>query len=58
VSYEGAPPAVLPAISSTEVRTMIREERWEELEPLMPREVLAYVRARALYASDEGRASS
>jgi nicotinate-nucleotide adenylyltransferase len=57
VTYEGAPPAVLPAISSTEVRTMIREERWEELEPLVPREALAYARARGLYTSDEGQAS-
>ncbi|CAN5859762.1 nicotinate-nucleotide adenylyltransferase [soil metagenome] len=51
VSFEGAPPAVLPAISSTEVRTMIGAGRWEELEPLVPRAVLDHVRARGLYAS-------
>ena len=51
VSYDGAPPAVLPSISSTEVRTMVGEGRWDELEPLMPRAVLAHVRAHGLYAA-------
>jgi nicotinate-nucleotide adenylyltransferase len=51
VTYEGAPPAILPAISSTEVREMIGAGRWDALEPLVPREVLAYVRARGLYGS-------
>lgn len=50
VAYEGAPPAVLPAISSTEVRAMIAAERWSDLEDFVPREVLAFVRARRLYA--------
>jgi nicotinate-nucleotide adenylyltransferase len=49
VTYEGAPAPVLPAISSTEVRGMVAEERWDELEPLVPRDVLAHVRARRLY---------
>ncbi len=52
VSFEGAPPAVLPAISSTEVRAKIAEGRWDELEPLVPREVLTYVRAHDLYPRD------
>jgi len=49
---EGAdvPPALLPAVSSTMVRTMIGEARWDELALLLPREVLAHVRARGLYA--------
>jgi nicotinate-nucleotide adenylyltransferase len=51
VTYDGAPPAVLPAISSTEVRTMIGAGRWEELEPLVPRRVLEHARAQGLYAS-------
>lgn len=51
VEYDGAPPAVLPAISSTEVRAMIGAGQWADLEPLVPREVLAYARARGLYQS-------
>lgn len=51
VSYAGAPPAVLPSISSTEVRAMVGEGRWDELEPLMPRSVLAHVRAQGLYTA-------
>lgn len=51
VTYEGAPPAVLPQISSTEVRAMIAAGKWDELEPVLPREVLAYVRDKKLYAS-------
>jgi nicotinic acid mononucleotide adenylyltransferase len=42
---------VLPSISSTEVRSMIGAGRWEELEPLVPRGVLAHARARGLYTS-------
>jgi nicotinate-nucleotide adenylyltransferase len=49
VSYEGAPPAVLPAISSTEVRALIAAGRWDDLEPLVPRGVLEHVRAQGLY---------
>jgi len=51
VSYEGAPVAVLPNVSSTEVRARIGEGRFEELEALVPREVLAHARARGLYAA-------
>lgn len=50
VDYEGAPPAVLPAISSTEVRAKIARGSWADVEELVPREVLAHVRARRLYA--------
>lgn len=49
VSYEGAPPAVLPEISSTEVRAAIGEERWADVEPFMPRAVLTHARDRGLY---------
>lgn len=51
VTYEGAPPPVLPSISSTEVRSMIGAGRWDELEPLVPAAVLAHARARGLYGS-------
>lgn len=51
ISFEGAPAPVLPAISSTEVRTKVAEARWLELAALVPREVLVHIRARGLYAS-------
>lgn len=51
VTYPGAPPAVLPSISSTEVRAMIAAGRWDDLAPLIPRAVLGYARENALYAS-------
>lgn len=46
---EGAPWAVLPKVSSTEVRAKIAEGRWDELRALVPRRVLAYVKERGLY---------
>lgn len=49
VSYEGAPAAVLPEISSTEVRAAIGEGRWADVEPFMPRAVLTYAREQGLY---------
>lgn len=51
VTYEGAPPPVLPSISSTEVRAMIAEGRDDALAELVPRDVLAHVRAAKLYRS-------
>ena len=51
VTFAGAPPAILPAISSTEVREKIARGAWDELEPLVPRAVLAFVRERGLYKS-------
>ncbi len=45
----GAPRAVLPAISSTEVRDLIAQQRWPDLDSLVPRAVLAHVRAHGLY---------
>ena len=50
VAYEGAPASVLPAISSTEVRAKIASGAWTELEEVVPREVLGWIRARGLYA--------
>lgn len=49
VSYDGAPPPILPAISSTDVRKKIAEGRWGELEEYVPKDVLAYVKSHGLY---------
>ena len=50
VETPGAPPPVLPAISSTDVRAKIASGKWDELAHLVPREVLGLIRARGLYA--------
>jgi nicotinate-nucleotide adenylyltransferase len=44
-------PQVLPALSSTEVRAKLAAKAWEELSPLVPRNVLVYIRAHGLYGS-------
>jgi nicotinate-nucleotide adenylyltransferase len=49
VSYDGAPPPILPAISSTDVRKKIAEGRFGELEEYLPKDVLAYVKSHGLY---------
>src|SRR5207237_357127 len=49
VTYEGAPAPVLPCISSTEVRAKLAEGRADDLDAVVPREVLAYIRDRGLY---------
>lgn len=46
---EGVPETLLPAVSSSEVRARIATGRWADLTPLVPRDVLAYVRERRLY---------
>jgi nicotinate-nucleotide adenylyltransferase len=46
-------PALLPEVSSTQVRDAIARGAWDEVEKLVPREVLAYARARGLYAAPE-----
>jgi nicotinate-nucleotide adenylyltransferase len=50
VDAADAPLAVLPAISSTDVRAKIAAARWDDLAALVPRDVLEHVRARGLYA--------
>ena len=50
VEADGAPPPILPAISSTDVRTKIAAQAWDELAAYVPREVIAIIRARGLYA--------
>jgi nicotinate-nucleotide adenylyltransferase len=49
VNAPGAPPPVLPEISSTHVRQCLAEGRDAELAALVPRAVLARIRARGLY---------
>ena len=49
VETPGAPPPVLPSISSTDVRTKVAEGKWDELSHLVPRDVLALIRERGLY---------
>ena len=44
-----APTPILPAISSREVRTKIEQGLWSELDSIVPRTVLEYIRERALY---------
>jgi nicotinate-nucleotide adenylyltransferase len=46
-----ASPALLPRVSSTQVREAMAEGRWDDLAPLVPRRVLEYARARGLYAA-------
>jgi nicotinate-nucleotide adenylyltransferase len=45
----GAPGAVLPEVSSTDVRAKIAAGDWAALEALVPLRVLEYVKANALY---------
>ena len=42
--------ALLPEVSSTRVRDLLAEKRWEALAPVVPRLVLDYIRSRGLYA--------
>lgn len=53
VSVEGAPRAVLPEVSSTEIREAIRRSSRRDLEVLVPRAVLSYIGAHELYREDE-----
>jgi nicotinate-nucleotide adenylyltransferase len=45
----GAPKAILPEISSTLIRRLVREEQWGAVEGLVPKDVLAHLRAHGLY---------
>ncbi len=51
VAIEDAPPPLLPAISSTDVRAKIAAGRWGDLLHLVPRDVLAHIRSRRLYGA-------
>lgn len=50
VDAPDAPPAILPDVSSTHVREAIRDEHWGELEAIVPRGVLAYIREHRLFS--------
>jgi nicotinate-nucleotide adenylyltransferase len=45
----GAPPAILPDVSSTAIRDAVRAGRSADVSLLVPREVMAYVKDHALY---------
>lgn len=49
--HEHAPPALLPEVSSTEVRAKLAARDFDALAPLVPRAVLAYVRSKSLYGA-------
>jgi nicotinate-nucleotide adenylyltransferase len=53
VPAPGAPAALLPEVSSTQVRDAIARREWTDVEKLVPRAVLAHIRARGLYAAPE-----
>lgn len=48
---DGIPP-LLPDVSSTQVREAIQRGAWKDAERLVPRTVLAFLRARNLYDQD------
>lgn len=50
VAHEGAPPAVLPEVSSSAVRAALRDGHPELVQRLLPRGVTAYVAEHGLYA--------
>ena len=58
VGVEGPrfPPPLLPSLSSTEVRAKIAAGAWQDLADLLPRAVLAHVRAHGLYVDAEPQA--
>jgi nicotinate-nucleotide adenylyltransferase len=49
LSHEQAPLALLPEVSSTEIRKAVRAGRLDGLAPLLPRAVLQYIREHGLY---------
>lgn len=54
ISVPGAPPPVLPDISSTRLREALQKGDREGLEALVPRAVLSYIDAHGLYRKEEG----
>lgn len=49
VNAQEAPRVLLPEISSTEIRDLVREEKWGDLAVLVPRDVVAIIRQEGLY---------
>jgi len=44
-----AGPALLPDVSSTQIRALVAAAAWEELRPLVPRRVVEYIHTKGLY---------
>lgn len=51
----GAPPPLLPDVSSTKVRNALIVNARDELEAIVPRTVLSYIEAHGLYQEEERR---
>jgi nicotinate-nucleotide adenylyltransferase len=51
VTVPDSGPALLPDVSSTQIRDLIERKQWRKLEYVLPRSVLAYVRQRGLYGA-------
>ena len=51
VHSPAAPPALLPDISSTDVRARIATGGWASLSDVVPKAVLTYIQTRGLYAA-------
>lgn len=49
INAPDAPRALLPEISSTEIRSLIQEQKWSELAVLVPQDVIAIIRQEGLY---------
>jgi nicotinate-nucleotide adenylyltransferase len=53
VADPSATPALLPEVSSTQVRSAIARGAWSDVEKIVPRAVVAHARARGLYAAPD-----
>jgi nicotinate-nucleotide adenylyltransferase len=51
-------PALLPRISSTDVRTHVANGEWEAIRELVPQSVISHIRARGLYQSVQTECAS
>ncbi len=49
VAYEGAPPALLPEVSSSAIRRALAQGESDAIAALVPRDVLAFIAERGLY---------
>jgi nicotinate-nucleotide adenylyltransferase len=57
-AHPASGPALLPAISSTEVRALIADKSWDALSNLVPASVLSHVREHGLYAGRDPSCAS
>jgi nicotinate-nucleotide adenylyltransferase len=51
----GAPAPLVPQISSTEVRALALAKKWTELEHMVPREVVLYIKTKGLFSEAPSR---